>query len=124
MSQIRTFIDAGVLIAAAQGNSELSERAMNILEDPEREFVSSPFVQLEVLPKAKYHKNEEEAEFYETFFNEIKIWVNSLEQVVESAHQHAYDLGLSAVDALHVSAAMSVASDELVTTEKSGRPLH
>lgn len=56
MSSKRTFIDSGVLIAAARGRSEQSKRAMQILDDPSREFVSSPFVKLEILPKAIFNK--------------------------------------------------------------------
>jgi len=51
---IRTFIDSGVLLAAARGTEACSETALTILEDQEREFASSEFVRLEVLPKATY----------------------------------------------------------------------
>ena len=47
-----TFVDAGVLIAAARGGSEQAARAMEILDDPERQFAASPFLRLEVLPQA------------------------------------------------------------------------
>jgi hypothetical protein len=47
-----TFVDAGVLIAAARGGSEQAARAMEVLDDPEREFGASPFLRLEVLPQA------------------------------------------------------------------------
>jgi hypothetical protein len=50
----RTFLDTGVLIAAARGQDVASIAALNILDDQSREFVSSPFVKLEVLPKAVY----------------------------------------------------------------------
>jgi predicted nucleic acid-binding protein len=50
----RTFVDAGVLIAAARGGTEQSRRAMAVLDDPEREFVASPFLRLEVLPQALF----------------------------------------------------------------------
>jgi hypothetical protein len=36
-----------------------------------REFASSRFVQLEVLPKAIFNKQQDETEFYETFFNAV-----------------------------------------------------
>jgi hypothetical protein len=45
----RTFIDTGVLIAAARGQNDVAVRAMAILDDPNREFASSIFVKLEVL---------------------------------------------------------------------------
>jgi predicted nucleic acid-binding protein len=52
---MRTFIDAGVLIAAARGKDAPSMSALEILDDQSREFVSSPFIELEVLPKAIYN---------------------------------------------------------------------
>jgi len=59
----RTFIDAGVLIAAARGDDVPSIIALNILDDPSREFASSPFIKLEVLPKAVYNRKKDEVEF-------------------------------------------------------------
>jgi len=55
---MRTFIDAGVLIAAARGEDAPSINALEILDDQSREFVSSPFIVLEVLPKAIYNRKE------------------------------------------------------------------
>ncbi|HXH39143.1 MAG TPA: hypothetical protein VNN08_10990 [Thermoanaerobaculia bacterium] len=43
-----TFVDAGVLIAAARGGNIQAGRAMEISDDPEREFAASPFLLLEV----------------------------------------------------------------------------
>ena len=63
----RTYIDSGVLIAAIRGVEPIAQKALEILDDPEREFVSSMFVKLEVLPKAVYHKQSIEEEFYTTF---------------------------------------------------------
>jgi hypothetical protein len=57
----RTFLDAGVLIAAIRGIPEIANRAMELMNDPERLFVSSDFVQLEVLPKAVYFRQTAEA---------------------------------------------------------------
>lgn len=51
-----TFVDAGVLIAAARGGSEQAARAMEVLDDPEREFAASPFLRLEVIPQATFNK--------------------------------------------------------------------
>jgi hypothetical protein len=39
-----TFIDAGVLIAAARGNVQASAQAMATLDEPDRSFASSEFV--------------------------------------------------------------------------------
>jgi hypothetical protein len=39
-----TFVDAGVLIAAARGGNVKASRAMEIFDDPEREFALSCWV--------------------------------------------------------------------------------
>ncbi len=38
MGLIRTYVDAGVLIAAARLAEQVSDRAISILDDPEREW--------------------------------------------------------------------------------------
>jgi len=119
----KTFVDAGVLIDAARGKPETAGYAMRILDDPEREFVSSPFVKLEVLPKAIYEKNQDEAEFYKTFFDAVTHWPKSVEEVTSRAVDEACKFGLSAVDALHVAAAVIAGADILITTEKPEKPI-
>lgn len=118
-----TFIDTGVLIAAAKGQDEVAKRAMEILDDPERIFASSDFVRLEVLPKPLYFKWEDESEFYKVFFDEVGVWANLTDELVGNAFNEAEVWGLSAVDALHVAGAASVGAHELVTTEKPQKPL-
>lgn len=118
-----TFVDAGVLIAAARGGSEQASRAMEILDDPEREFASSPFLRLEVLPQAVFNQREAEVAFYEAFFSAVSTWVTNLEAMTEAALREASTCGVEAMDALHVAAAASVAA-ELVTTEKPTRSIH
>lgn len=119
-----TFIDAGVLIAAARGNHELSTNALTILSDPEREFVSSDFVKLEVLPKPVHYGNMAEVEFYEIFFEAVKQWVDVSDELVKKAYQEACQAGLSAIDAIHVAAAILANATELVTTEKPEKVIH
>jgi hypothetical protein len=53
---IRTFLDSGVLIAAARATGALGTRALAFFNDSERVFVSSDFVRLEIFPKAIYNK--------------------------------------------------------------------
>lgn len=120
----RTFIDSGVLIAAARGNMILSFAALRILNEGDRKFASSGFIQLETLPKATYHKQQAEAEFYESFFNSVTLWANNLEQIVQMSDRIASTYGLAAMDALHIAAALSVDAEELVTTEKTTKPMH
>jgi hypothetical protein len=119
-----SFIDSGVLVAAARSVGELSEKALSILEDSEREFASSVFVKLEVIPKAISNRQTKESEFYETFFSGVTYWANDLDKIVQDAYQIASQYGLAAMDALHVAAALSVGASELVTTEKITKPMH
>ncbi|NEQ40228.1 MAG: PIN domain-containing protein [Okeania sp. SIO3I5] len=124
MNFTKTYIDSGVLIAAFRGITPTRIKATKILDDPQREYATSLFVKLEVLPKAIYNKQPAEVDFYETFFAGCTIWANELEKIVESAQKLASDFGLGAIDALHVAAAISVNSDQLITTEKTSKPMH
>jgi hypothetical protein len=125
MSPKRTFLDSGVLIAAARGTDDTALLALQILDNPDRKFVSSIFVKLEVLPKAIYNGFKEEAAFYQSLFeNDVEIWVSLSDDLAELAQQQAEKFGLSALDSLHVAAAISAGADEFVTTEKPGKPLH
>jgi predicted nucleic acid-binding protein len=120
----RTFVDAGVLIAAARGTESLFARVLEILDDPEREFASSAFVRLETLPKAIYQRRTDEVALYQAFFDQVRHWADSLDDLAPAAYEEACHCGLNAVDALHVAAAAAVGADELITTEKPSSPLH
>ena len=78
---IRTFIDAGVLIYAARSQGEIAEKALQVLEDENREFVSSIFIKLEVLPKAIYNQQNSEVKFYEAFFDEVSYWARDINAI-------------------------------------------
>jgi predicted nucleic acid-binding protein len=118
---IVTFVDAGVLIAAARGGAGVSEHAMAVLDDPNRLFASSEFVRLEVLPKALFNRKPMKQNFMRRFSGR---WPSSNDDVVRHAYDIAVNSGLSALDALHVAAAISTGAEELVTTEKTTKPLH
>ena len=117
-----TFVDASVLIAAARGKDEIASKAFEILDDPNRQFFSSDFLKLEVLPKAVYFHNETEKEFYNTFFDSIARWENISDELVENAFNEACKVGLSAIDALHISMAKAAKADEFITAEKDTKP--
>lgn len=119
----RTFIDSGVLIAASRGIDEVSQTAMGVLDDPERVYVTSDLVRLEVLPKAIYNKRAVEAEFYRLFFDGVEEVVAITQTLVSQALNEASQYGLSAIDALHIAAAKSVAVEEFVTVERTTKPL-
>lgn len=121
---IRTFIDAGVLIAAARGTEIGTVRALQVLIDPNREFVSSLFLKLEVLPKAIYNQRIEEVEFYNVYFDAVAHWATDVEQIIEVAYQESTQSGLGATDALHVAAAVSAGAVEFITYEKPEKSIY
>jgi hypothetical protein len=123
VATVRTFIDSGVLIAAARGTDEVSKMAFEILDDPDRVFITSDFVRLEVLPKSVFYDKADEADFYRAFFDGATETVESSHDLVSEAQSEAEKTGLSAVDALHVAAARVGQTEQLVTTEKSTKPL-
>lgn len=120
----RTFIDSGLLIAAARGDTTQSLAALRILSDRDREFASSAFIQLETLPKATYYNQQAEVRFYESFFSGVTIWATKLEEIIQTGNRIACAYGLAAIDALHLAAALSVEAEEFVTTEKTTKPMH
>ena len=120
----RTYVDAGVLIGGFQAVGTLGADALVVLSDPDREFVASVFLRLEVLPKAIYHRNVNEVAFYEAFFDRVVAWAEPVADVVERAEREAARIGLSALDALHVAAAGLAGAEELVTTEGPRKPIH
>lgn len=124
MTKIKTYIDSGVLISAYRGIDQVSMKAVNFLDEENRQLISSPFVKLEVLSKAIYHKQQEEIEFYEGFFASCSVWADDLDSIVQLAQDIAIQDGIGALDALHVSSAISVSADELITTEKITKPIH
>ena len=75
---ILTYIDSGVLLSATDGVGRLAEKALEVLEDSNRQFASSEFVKLEVIPKAVYYKQTEEVKFYEEFFSAVSYWADDL----------------------------------------------
>ena len=121
--KVLTFIDAGVLITAARGAGAKALAAFSILDDPDREFASSLFVQLEVLPKAVYNKQHAEENFYRSYFAAVSRWADPVD-ILNDALNVASAYGLSALDGLHVAAALAVGADELVTTEGPTKPMY
>ena len=119
-----TFVDSGVLIAAARGADEIARLAMTVLDDPDRTFASSALVRLEVLPKALRHHRDSEARFYETFFQSVSAWAPIGEPLAKEAFLQARNSDLHAMDALHIAAALSVGAEEFITSERSEKPIN
>ncbi|OUL20402.1 nucleic acid-binding protein [Nostoc sp. RF31YmG] len=121
---IRTFIDAGVLIYAARSQGDIAEKALQILEDENREFASSIFLKLEVLPKAIYNQQRIEVKFYEAFFDEVTYWAKDINTIIETAYEESSQFGVGAMDALHIASAISVGATEFITNEKLEKSIY
>lgn len=104
-------------------DSQVSLQALLILDEPDRQFASSPFVQLETLPKSIYQRQITEQDFYQTFFDNVKHWSNDIVSIVPQAQTIAGKYGIAGMDALHIAAALSIGAEEFITTEKKTKPM-
>jgi predicted nucleic acid-binding protein len=119
-----TYIDSGVLIFAAKGTTAAAALALPFLGDPGREYVTSDYVRLEVLPKATFHKRTEEVEFYNLFFTTTSRSIPTSEALLEYALEEACKTGIHGLDAVHIACAVFAGAEEFITSEKTNRPIH
>ena len=120
---IRTFFDSGVLIAAARSVGPDRVRALELLGEPDRIPLTSPFVHLEVVPKATFFKKRLEQSFYDRYFANA-VWFREVDRIESAAQTEATKAGLGAMDALHLAAAHLSNADEFITTEKPSKAIH
>ena len=113
-----------MLIFAAKGTTDAAALALPFLQDPNREFVTSDYVRLEVLPKATWMRNEAEIELYETFFRLNLRTIPTSAALLELAMDEACKIGLNALDAIHIACAVFGGAEELITSEKTTKPMH
>ena len=125
-SKILTFADASLLIRAAVKPTATTFAAhlltLQILGDPDSEFVASEFLRLEVLPIANYFRKGRELKFYEKFFNNVVHWADD-SALIAPALALASQYGLGALDALHICAADQFGA-EFVSAEKPTKPIY
>ena len=119
----RSYLDASVLIAAYRGEPEVAKRALEVLDDPDRALVVSDYLRLEVLPKPRFHKKQEEVEFMQAVFENAAENVSTSDELTEKAVELASRHDMTPIDALHVGAAVIAGVDELVTMEKPTIPM-
>ena len=122
MSKKRTYLDTGVLIAAFAGTQRLSDAAFAVLNDPDREFVITDFLKLELLPKAIFNKKSNEADCYNAFFEHACDVVEITSELMIGALKLACLHDLSAIDSIHVHSALVSSTSEFITTEKPTKP--
>lgn len=118
----RTYIDAGVLIEAFRGTNPRAVRALRVLDDPDRKFVVSDYLRLEVLPKPTFHNKREEVEFMQAVFENAEN-VKTSSELTGCALAMASKYDMAPIDALHIGAAAVADVDEFVTMEKPTKPM-
>lgn len=122
MSEILTFLDAGVILSAARTSSSYRLKALTIIADSRRKFVATDFVKLETTLKCDFHGYQQQLEFYEDFFENVDVFLTDAKPIISGAYQVGKQYGLNAMDALHISAALLAQADEFVTTERPNSP--
>lgn len=122
MPKSRTYLDANVLMAAWHGQGDVAQQALEILDNPEREFVVSDALWLELMPKPLYHKANDEAEFYKVIFAEAEHIPWQVE-VLYRAQDLATNYGIAAMDAIHVATALAAGANEFISGEKRTKPM-
>ena len=120
---IRTFLDSGVLITGYNGRPDLKVRALALMKDPDRVFLSSPYVRHEVCPKALFNKRHLEYRFYHEYFQRA-VMFNDVRLILERASREAARSGLSAMDSFHVAAAHLLKADEFFTIENPRKSIY
>jgi len=119
----RTYIDANILIAAFQGEEPVAQRALQVLDDTERNIVVSDFLRLEVLPKPTFHKRSEEVEFMNSVFDKAAENIATCPELTAKAVELAGQYDMSPVDSLHIAAAVIAKVDEFAILEKPTKPI-
>ncbi|MBC8164584.1 MAG: hypothetical protein H7Y20_01790 [Bryobacteraceae bacterium] len=118
---IRTYLDSGVLIELERGRNQT---ALDLVTDPFRELVITPFQELEVLPSIPsarlkaFKQNWGEIASDAILFDDLKTSFAVALDVRKTNPE------IQAMDALHIAAAHLSHCDELITTERAGKPIH
>ena len=120
---IRTYLDSGVLILASRSVDTRYLQAISILDDPNRIFVASEYLKMELIPKATFHKSIAELNVYLAYFESATSLVRFDSNHYEQALTLASNYGLAAFDSLHLNAALISSCDEFITTERPTSPL-
>ena len=120
---MKTFLDSGVLLTAWRGKEAAAAAALALLEAPGRTFYTSKVVKLELLPKPTHFKQQAEVDFYNTIFARMAGEEPWSAELGAAAFDLACRHGLSAADALNMTAALRQGADEFVTSEGPNKAL-
>ena len=97
-ARTRTFLDSGVLITAARSKGGDQQIALSILRDSNRVFLTTPFLALEIVPKAAFNRQVLELSFYERYMASATTY-RGLNRIEKLARAEAARCGRAAMDA-------------------------
>ncbi|MGH9836587.1 MAG: type II toxin-antitoxin system VapC family toxin [Blastocatellia bacterium] len=120
---IITYLDANCLIAVADAEDQRAEKVFELLDEPQRVFVYSPFTTLETLPLAIHYQNKRRERFFRLYINLCARFSNNLPAIMSEAYRQAERYGIVGLDACHIAAAITGLADEFYTFEKPTRPM-
>jgi len=113
----RTYVDTCVLIEAYRDKTPLGAKCRAAVDDPDRLYLSSLYLELELLPKPKFNGRDAELKFYAGFLAETERVSISEGDLRNVGLVLAEKYGLAAMDAIHVAVAIAGRADELLTAE-------
>jgi len=119
----RTYLDTGVLIDAASGKGARAETALGLLKEPNRVFLSCPYLDLELLPQVILNHRPRQQAFLEAYLAATER-IDDMNAIFRTAFEEASRSAVSGMDALHIAAAHLLNADEIITTEKASKPIH
>ena len=111
-------------MAAYHSTYALHRKAIELLRDDSREFLSTSLVELELTQPQFDPRRGEEAEFYLDYLRNIVTEKSDVtEAVIAMGIDTVRSTQASAMDAMHVTCAIYMGADEFVTAETIGKPL-
>ena len=122
MATTRTYFDTCVYINAFRNNDTIGALSRRALTDGNRHGPCSLFLHLELLPKPTYYKKSHEVEFMKTALGSFELVEIGDQKAAKEAIRIAELHGLSAMDALHLAAAIRGGAAEFLTTEAQSKP--
>ncbi len=125
MPSIITFLDANILITGCNSlDLAVTIAITQIINNPQRAFVTNDFLELEVLPKPTHNKAFPAVNFYRNYFAACTYRVPTTTPMLLAAYHEACQLGLSAPDAIHLATAQVAGAHEFITLEKITKPMY
>ena len=128
MAKCKTFLDANIVITAFGGLPSHRLSAMAVLQDVNRVLLVSDYLRLELIARPAYRSRlsdrmeaaraKAELQFMLEFFAGPVEEISASSAITGVAVDLACRYGLGAMDALHISAAISAGADEFVASDQ------